>query len=100
MRGPAIADQVPFEVAEDRSLYAKCVRVPHYLLPTLTLISRRDAKRQSRSALAMGGLFPHSQDGPITELERRITELKEAPVLEVRPITAEPWGIISQSRRI
>ncbi|RDX44062.1 hypothetical protein OH76DRAFT_1446274 [Lentinus brumalis] len=41
------------------------------------------ARRQARpSALASAGLFPHSQDRPMTELERRIAELKEAPVAE------------------
>lgn len=84
LRGSVAPEQVPFEVAEDRSLYAKYVRVSDCPQPTLTFTPRRDSKRNSRSALAMGGLFPHSQDGPITELERRITELKETPVLEVR----------------
>ncbi|RPD77124.1 hypothetical protein L226DRAFT_360122 [Lentinus tigrinus ALCF2SS1-7] len=42
----------------------------------------RQVSRQRASALAAGGLFPHSQDRPLTELEKRIAELKEAPIAE------------------
>ncbi|KAI0717675.1 hypothetical protein C8T65DRAFT_766373 [Cerioporus squamosus] len=47
------------------------------------------ARRQGRpSALSSAGLFPHSQDRPMTELEKRIAELKEAPVVEPSNIPA------------
>ncbi|KAI0354292.1 hypothetical protein OH77DRAFT_1405482 [Trametes cingulata] len=59
------ADYTAYESVDDRSLYA-----------------RRGASQKARSALATGGLFPVSQDAPMTELERRIMELKETPEVE------------------
>ncbi|KAI0830257.1 hypothetical protein BC628DRAFT_1313732 [Trametes gibbosa] len=52
--------------------------------------TRRDVSRDARSALATGNLFPRSQEEPISELERRIVELKEAPVSEQSEQTSEP----------
>ncbi|KAI0651175.1 hypothetical protein C8Q79DRAFT_898304 [Trametes meyenii] len=54
-------EYVPLETTDDRSMYAS---------------------RKSRSVLASGRLFPYTQDGPLTELEQRIMELKEDPVQE------------------
>ncbi|KAI0369283.1 hypothetical protein BV20DRAFT_968143 [Pilatotrama ljubarskyi] len=59
-------DYAAYESGDDRSLYAR----------------RGGASQKARSALATGGLFPTSQEGPITELERRIMELKETPEVE------------------
>ncbi|KAH9894019.1 hypothetical protein C8Q73DRAFT_745662 [Cubamyces lactineus] len=69
---PAPTEYLPYDTASDRSLYAK-----------------RDPSRTERTALSSGGLFPHSQDGPLTELEKRILELKELPVSEIAQ-TSEP----------
>ncbi|KAJ8455438.1 hypothetical protein ONZ51_g12455 [Trametes cubensis] len=67
---PAPTEYLPYDTADDRSLYA-----------------RRDSGRRERSPLSSGGLFPHSQDGPLTELERRIIELKEMPTSEEAEIS-------------
>ncbi|KAI0772403.1 hypothetical protein BD413DRAFT_474382 [Trametes elegans] len=60
-----------------------------YLPEDRSMYARRESSRTASAMLAKGGLFPHSQDSPVTELERRITELKEASVIEV-PETTEP----------
>ncbi|KAI8990403.1 hypothetical protein BD414DRAFT_483529 [Trametes punicea] len=56
---------VAYKATDDRSFY-----------------TRRESSKKSRSVLETGGLFPYSQDGPLTELERRIMDLKEAPSAE------------------
>ncbi|KAI0773635.1 hypothetical protein C8Q74DRAFT_1331062 [Fomes fomentarius] len=53
----------PHDSADDRSLYAN-----------------RSLSRQRIPSLASAGLFPHAQHAPLTELEQRIAELKEAPI--------------------
>ncbi|TBU57213.1 hypothetical protein BD310DRAFT_822029 [Dichomitus squalens] len=50
--------------------------------------SRRQISRQKLSPLESAGLFPYTQDKAVTELEKRIAELKEAPVTEA-PEAAE-----------
>ncbi|CDO70444.1 hypothetical protein BN946_scf184999.g85 [Trametes cinnabarina] len=66
----------PYDHADDRSLS-----------------SSRDSRKRSRSALAAGTLFSRSQDGPLTELEKRILELKEVNAPEgeelLEPIYSE-----------
>ncbi|KAI1787345.1 hypothetical protein LXA43DRAFT_714629 [Ganoderma leucocontextum] len=44
--------------------------------------SRRQVSQRSLSALELSPLFPHIPDGSMTELEKRIAELKETPVAE------------------
>ena len=78
----AAPEYAPFESDGERSLYSRYVS-PSVLSHTTHCVGRRQVPRHRTSPLASVGLFPHAQDRPMTELERRISDLKEVPVVEV-----------------
>ena len=80
----APAEYVPLEQQGDRSFYSRYVVPFHDRVQRLTsVLTRRQISRHKPSPVGTPDLFPYGHNKDLTELERRIAELKEEPIAEV-----------------